>query len=219
MSLRHARITTALGLFLISLAATANAAVLWDQSAISFAPTAPGIYNGLFTGFGGATSYCVNDVTVPAGGWTINTITEYFSNQTFANMQVSAPTGYLIIMPKTGTLPVGAPTTTTVPLTWVATTQGIQAIYVMTAAGLNVVLAPGDYWIGVSPITPVDNFNGNNLQWPALNLMGSSIATYDGSSWSDVYPGYDGAFKLEGSGGGATPTAGTSWGKLKALYR
>jgi len=219
MSLRHARITAALALLLVSVASAVHATTLWDQSAISFSSSAPGIYNGKFTGFGGSTSYCLNDVTVPAGGWTINTITEYFSNETFADMQLTAPNGYLIIMPKTGSLPVGAPTTTTVPLTWVATTQGVQSVYVMTASGLNVNLAAGDYWITVAPITPVDNFNGNNLQWPALTTLGAPVATYNGATWSDLYPGYDGAFKIDGTGGGATPTRAGTWGSLKALYR
>ena len=219
MSLRHARNTAALGLLLLSLAGAAQAAVLWDQSAISFSPSAPGIYNGKFTGFGGSTSYCVNDVTVPAGGWTISVITEYFSNQTFADMQLTAPNGNLIIMPKTGTMPVGTPTVTTIPLTWTATTQGIQAVYVMTTGNLNLNLAAGDYWITVSPITPVDNFNGNNLQWPALNHYGADVATFNGAAWVSYYPGYDGAFMIEGVAGGATPTKAGTWGSLKALYR
>ena len=219
MSLRHARITMALGLLMLSTAVAAHADVLWDQSAITFSQSAPGIYNGKFTGFGGSTSYCANDVTVPAGGWTISTITEYFSNDTFANMQSTAPTGYLIVMPKTGSLPVGAPTTTTIALTWTPTTQGIEAVYVMTTPNLNLALAPGDYWITVAPITPVDNFNGNNLQWPALNFSGAPVATYNGSTWSDIYGSYDGAFKIEGTSGGATPTHNPTWGGLKALYR
>ncbi len=220
MSLRHARLTMALGLLLVALAATtATASVLWDQSAISFSPSAPGIANGKFTGFGGYTFYSVNDVTVPAGGWTINTITSYWSDWTGVDMNVKAPTGYLIVVPKTGALPSGTPTTTTIPLSWVDTAQSGQGVYVMTAAGLNVALAAGDYWITVAPITPVDNFNGNNNMWPALNYSGAPVATWGGSSWSDQYGNYDVAMKIEGVDGGATPTANGSWGQLKALYR
>ena len=184
MSLRHARITMALGLLL-----------------------------------GGYTFYSVNDVTVPAGGWTINTFTSYWSDWEGVNMNVKAPTGNLIIVPKTGSLPTGTPTTTTVALSWVDTSQSGQGVYVMTAAGLNVVLAPGDYWITVAPNVPVDNFNGNNNMWPALNYSGAPVATWGGSSWSDQYGSYDGAFMIQGTDGGATPTHDTSWGGLKALYR
>jgi hypothetical protein len=219
MSLRHARITMALALLMLSLAAVSNAAVLWDQSAISFSTSAPAVANGKFTGFGGYTFYSVNDVTVPAGGWTINTITSYWSDWTGVDMNVAAPTGNLIVVSKTGALPSGTPTTTTIPLSWVDTAQSGQGVYVMTAAGLNVVLAAGDYWITVAPITPFDNFNGNNAMWPALNYSGAPVATWYAGSWSDQYGNYDAAMKIEGTSGGATPTANRSWGQLKALYR
>ena len=219
MSLRHARITTALALLLVSLASAASAATLWDQSAISFSPNAPAIQNGKFTGFGGGNFFSVNDVTVPAGGWTVTTITEYFSDWEGVDMQAKAPNGVLILMPKTGAMPVGAPSTsTTVPLTWTDTVQSGQGVYVMVASGLNLVLAPGDYWITVSPICPIDNFFGNNAQWPALTTLGASVATYD-TAWNSYYAGFDGAFKIEGFEGAATPTRNSSWGSLKALYR
>ena len=220
MSLRHARLTMALGLLLVALAATsATASVLWDQSAISFSPSAPGILNYNFTGFGGYTFYSLDDVTVPAGGWTINTITSYWSDWQGVDMNVKSPTGNLIIIPKTGSLPVGTPTTTTVPLTWVDTAQSGQGVYVMTAAGLNVTLPAGDYWITVAPNGKVDNFNGNNQLWPALNYSGAPVATWYAGSWADQYGNYDAAMKIEGVDGGATPTANRSWGQLKSLYR
>jgi hypothetical protein len=219
MSLRHARATAVFGLSLLAFAASANAAVLWDQSAISFNPNAPGIVNSKLTGFGGGNFYTVNDVTVPAGGWTINSITEYFSDWAGVDMNIKAPSGNLIVMAKTGALPVGAPTLTSVPLVWTDTIQSGQGVYVMVTSGLNIALAPGDYWIGVAPTQAVDSFNGNNSAWPALNKLGNDCATYGNPSWAGLYSGYDSAFKVEGVTGGATPTATSTWGGLKALYR
>jgi hypothetical protein len=218
MSLRHARITTALALLLLSLATVGNAAVLWDQSAIDFGSNAPGVQNYNFIGFGGFQFFCVNDVTVPAGGWTINTITEYYSDWQGVDMNITAATGNLIIMPKTGSLPSGTPTTTAVALTWVDTSQSGQGVYVMTCAGLNVNLPAGSYWITVAPNARYDSFFGNNLQWPSA-MVGSPVATWYAGSWSGLYGNYDGAFKIEGVDGGATPTHSGSWGQLKSLYR
>jgi hypothetical protein len=217
MSLRHARILAITGGLLLALAAAAQAAVLWDQSAIDFSPTAPGIADGRFTGLGGYTDYSVNDVTVPASGWVVTTITEYFSDWQGVNMNTKAPTGSLIVVPKSGSLPSGTPGTTTVSLTWVDTSQSGQGVYVMTAANLNLSLAPGDYWITVAPTAPVDNFNGNNLQWPSL-LQGSAVATFNGTSWSNLYGSRDGAFRIDGTLG-PTATHNGTWGAIKSLYR
>jgi hypothetical protein len=219
MFLRHARITAAALLTLVSTAAIAHADLLWDQSAISTSPSAPSVVNSRLTGFGGGNYYTVEDVTVPAGGWTITSITEYFSNYTLANMQTKAPNGLLIYFPKTASVPNVTPTTTQVALTWTSTTISNQPVYVCAANNLNVVLAPGDYWITVSPIQSVDNFNGNNEQWPSTTHYGNDCATYSsGSSWSNTYPGYDGAFRIDGALGSATPTRSGTWGALKALY-
>ena len=203
-----------------SVATCSGAAVLWDQSAISFSSSAPGIANSYYTGFGGGPFYALNDITVGGAGWNVTTITEYFSDWAGVDMNVKAPTGYLIVMPKTGAVPTGTPTTTTVPLTWVDTAQSGQGVYVMTAAGLNLDLLPGDYWITVAPVQRLDSFNGNNSGWPALSVVGSPVATYDGS-WADhnIYGNYDSAFMLEGSLLLPTAAKTQSWGGLKALYR
>jgi hypothetical protein len=217
MFLRHSKIVAAAALLLASSAMAAGAAVLWDQSPLDLA--AAGIANSKSPGFGGFTTYSVNDVTVPASGWTINTITEYYSDWTYWS-NANAGTGYLIIMPKTGSLPVGAPSLTTiVPLTWVDTVISGQGVNVMTAAGLSVVLPAGSYWITVSPIAPNDPFNGPDLQWPSSVHSGAAIASYD-TAWHNFYGSTgEGAFKIDGLLGGATPTIHGSWGSLKALYR
>jgi hypothetical protein len=220
MFLRHARVAMAAATLMLSFAVAAQADVLWDQSAIDFSPSAPAVVNSRLTGFGGGNYYTVEDVTVPAAGWTITSYTQYFSDYTFANMQFKAPNGLLMYFPKTGALPNVTPTTTTVPLTWTQTVIDGQAVYICQALGLNVALAQGDYWITVSPIQSVDNFNGNNEQWPAATHVGNDCATYGGgTSWSNFYAGYDGAFRIDGILGGATPTHAGTWGALKALYR
>lgn len=219
MSLRHARLSTFFALLLVSLAAVSNAAVLWDQSNIDFGTSAPGIMNYNFTGFGGFQFYCVNDVTVPSGGWTINQITEYYSDWQGVDMNITSATGNLIIMPKSGSLPAGTPTSTPVSLSWVDTSVSGQGVYVMTCAGLNVNLPAGDYWITVAPNGHYDAFFGNNLQWAALGMVGSPVATWYSGSWSDQYGDYDGAMLIEGIAGGTTPTHNGTWGALKSLYR
>ena len=51
------------------------------------------------------------------------------------------------------------------------------AVRARTFSILNVTLPAGDYWITVAPNGKVDNFNGNNQLWPALNYSGAPVAT------------------------------------------
>jgi hypothetical protein len=209
-------LVAAVAALLVCLASAAGAAVLWDQSALD--PNGNSIPNSKSPGFGGFTIYSVNDITVPASGWVINSISSYWSDWNYSWYSGGAPTGYLIIMPKTGSVPVGTPSTSTVvALTWVDGAVGPN-IGTMTAGGLNVPLVPGDYWITVSPIGPA-GIDGANLQWPSTTHLGSDVSAFDTGAWHAYNPGEDGAFKIEGQSNDPTPSLHSTWGSIKALYR
>jgi MYXO-CTERM domain-containing protein len=191
---------------------SAQADVLWDQSAISLgAPISYANWTKT-SGFGQREAYGMSDVTVPASGWTIQSISVYMGTLAF-----NAPTtATLNIFPKTGSLPTAAnnprPTASggsglTVPVSVLGfeiNGNSGQFANEVTASGLNIVLAPGDYWIGLTP-RYVGSTSDN--QWPALTTYGNNqavrFATPLDAAWSDnaVLGGLqsgDGAIKIQG---------------------
>jgi hypothetical protein len=197
-------------LSLLSLASTPGAEVLWDQSTLDL--NGPGIANSYSPGFGGFVIHGVDDVTVTGSGWTVESITQYYSSWNF-DWPGAVTTGYLHIAPKTGALPTFDPTTDVqVPMT-AAFLNG--DVITVTASGLSVPLAPGDYWIGITPVAPA-GISGANLQWPA-QPVGVDMASYDGTAWTNFYPGWDGAMTVEGMRPVSVDEA--SWGGIKSLYR
>lgn len=206
-------VSAALGL-LLGLAASANATVLWDQSTI--APAGPGITSCYASGFGGAIAYSVNDVTVPASGWVITKVTQYYSGFN-AGWVGGITQGYLTIIPKSGSLPTGTPSTTLIPMSgsWDAAQTALLGQDVMdVVANVSISLPPGDYWIGLSPKATA-GIDGINQVWPAATV-GAQVATYSGSSWSNAFGNWDMSQLIEGDF--PTPTQSTTWGALKALY-
>jgi uncharacterized protein (TIGR03382 family) len=196
-------------LTLAVLASAANAAVLWDQSALDTGQTSVGLLNTVSPGFNGMVIFDVNDVTVPAGGWTIQSISSYFT--TFNSAGTSA---VLNVFPKSGNLPlatdnpkaspIGSGTTVAVSSNeFVFNSQGIREY---TASGLNIVLAPGEYWIGLTPVQPTGPFGADN-QWSTTSPMGVGSAGRSddfGPNWFN-YGGLagaastlDGAMKIQG---------------------
>lgn len=192
----------------------AQADVLWDQSAISLDPNAPGLANHTQTsGFGQREAYGLTDVTVPAGGWTIQSISVYMS--TYAFSSVTGAT--LNVFPKTSALPTAANnprlaanggTGTLVPVTVIGfeiNGNSGQFANEVTASGLNITLAAGDYWIG---LTPKYQGGDSDNQWPALNPYGvgqvSRFAAPLDAGWSSSTSVYgdahlDGAMKINGT--------------------
>ncbi len=193
-------------------AAAASADILWDQSAIDLNSTISLANWTKTSGFGQREAYGMSDVTVPAGGWTIQSITVWAGTLAFND-----PTSAILnIFPKTSSLPTAADNPRLVAnggtgITVAAVTSVIQIngnsgqfAREITSSGLNVVLAPGDYWIGLTP-----RFSGSSTdnQWPALSQYGDSqavrFATPLDAAWSDNAallgaPATDGAILIEG---------------------
>lgn len=91
----------------------------------------------------------MDDVAVGATGWTINSVIYYYYLDT-GTPPVSG-TALLNIFWETGSLPTSADNPvsgTTVNITYNAIDSNL---YTLTASGLNIILSPGDYWIGLTP--------------------------------------------------------------------
>lgn len=172
-------VTGAIGLMLA--AGAANAAVLWDQSAIDTSPTGQGLFNTISPGFNGSVVFGVSDVTVPAGGWTIQSVSTYYTSFNFPG----GTSAVLNIFSKSGGVPIAvndpraSPTGngTTVPVTATDLVVDFQGVREYTASGLNIVLAPGDYWIGLTPVQPGGPF-GADFQWSTTSHSGSNQAAW-----------------------------------------
>ncbi len=188
--------------------------ILWDQTA-----GYEGWQQGFFNAIAGAppfgsTMYTVNDIVVPAGGWTVDTYRIYYDgfDASWAGAVTSA---VLYLEPKTGSLPIGDPSTgTTVAVT--ATILG-NGFLELTATGLGLVIAEGEYWIGLTPFAP----NSDNIH-VSVPAVGDDSPTYDAGGfpmpmWGSWAPGLDGAILIEGMGPVANEAA--SLGTVKALYR
>jgi len=179
---------------LLTLAGAAQADILWNQLPAYDSQTLPAFPDRVT---GSDAIFAVSDVTVPAGGWTIQSVSTYFSDLSFNPTVTSA---VLNIFPKTGAVPTAAndprpsPTgqgTLTVPVD-VRSIGGAtqQPVMIITADGLNINLSPGDYWIGLTPTLNSGPF-GSDLHWPALSIIGSQSAArgYDqfgGFPWTSV---------------------------------
>jgi hypothetical protein len=199
--------TITLSLLLSLIAGASGAMVLWDQSV--FDPNGPGIANSHSPGFNGFVIHSVNDVTVDAT-WNVQSITQYYSSWNFNWGSIS--TGYLHIAPKTGALPTFNPTTDVqVPMT--ATL--VDGVFVVSATGLNIDLAAGEYWMGITPVAPA-GISGANLQW-AAPIVGDAIASHENGAWHNYYAGYDGAILVEGER--PVSVDSSTWGSIKSLYR
>lgn len=201
---------------LLALSTNAHAMVLWDQSTI--APAGPGIAASNSPGFGGVFMHSVDDVTVPASGWVVTKITQYYS--AFEPNWTGITQGFINVQPKSGSLPTSNPVTVQSPMSCVvdaAQTALLGQTVFAVSATVSLNLAPGDYWIGLTP-TKSATINGVNLMWPSAQV-GDPVANFQSTvgPWKNTnYPGWDGAFKVEGD----LPVAAqnSTWGNLKAHY-
>lgn len=176
----------------LALAASANADVLWNQPPAFDDFSLPGFPNRVT---GSDAIFAVTDITVPAGGWTVQSVSTYFSDLSFNPTVTSA---VLNIFPKTGALPTAANDprpigqgTLVVPVD-VRDAGGAsqQPVMIITAAGLNINLAAGSYWIGLTPTLNSGPF-GSDSHWPAASVIGEQSAArgYDmfgGFAWTGV---------------------------------
>ncbi len=198
-------------LVLAGLAGASHADILWDQSALDTSPTGQGLFNTVSPGFNGVVIFGVSDVVVPAGGWTIQSVTTYYSSFTFPG----GTSGVLNVFPKSGALPVAVNDPraspigngTLVDVTATDTVVDFQGVREYTASGLNIVLAPGEYWIGLTPVQSSGPF-GADSQWSSTTSHGVGQAAWSmdfgfPSGWFDYgtlsgIAVHEGAIKITG---------------------
>jgi hypothetical protein len=204
---------------LAALAQTAGAEVLWDQS--DFDPMGAGFFNSESGSppFG-LTMFSVCDITVDSE-WTVDSITQYYSALDPAWGDAIFE-GYLHVFAKTGPLPVDdVDDPTTSPLVSMTGVFDTDHIVVM-ASGLDLTLAAGEYWIGITPIAP-GGVMGPELHLASATLIGDATASYDPYSspnppaWMNFTPDTDAALTIEGDLVVATDEM--TWGGVKSLYR
>ena len=203
------------------LTAPAGATVLWDQS--DYDEFGAGYFNSVSGGppFG-ITMYGVCDVTVTGTGWNVDTITQWYSFLD-ASWGTAITQGHLHVFPKTGPLPIDGTDDPAISVLVPMTGAMDGPTWAVSATGLSLNLAPGSYWIGLTPIAPSGPF-GPEIHMSSLTHLGDDTASFDPfgsfgppSSWFVMNPGVDASIRVEGSA--PTPVDGTSWAQLKALYR
>jgi len=183
------------------LAAGASADVLWDQSQINGqAGGAPNTISG--SPPFGSTIYAYNDIAVGGGGWTVNSISVYFSALGFDDWTQVVTSARLNIftnaggaLPSAGDNPGLGPNAQIVDVSVTAGSFdagpgfGLQQMYIVTASGLNINLAAGDYWIGLTPLAP-SGFFGPETNWAAASVYGQNTALW--SRYADPLGGIPG---------------------------
>ena len=213
------RLSLALAAALVLAMATgASAQVLWDQS--EFDAFGPGFFNAESGSppFG-STNHTVNHVTAP-GNWHMTKITIYMTG-TDPNFAAGIFQGYLHVWPKTGPLPAEDPAVTpVVPMTGTVVAGPNGDIIEVSTVGLDMMLAPGEYWIGITPIAAAGPF-GPEFQMAATSQYGDASASYDvfgfpAPMWMNMNAGVDAAIMIEGSG--PVPNDSRSVGSIKAQF-
>ena len=209
-------------LTVLAAAGAAPAAVLWDQSDYDAQGMASWFdsVSGCFPF--GSTVHAANDIHV----WDHVTIQRITTWYTPFNFDTGAGTeAYLYITPKTGDLPVDA---TDLPqqggtLVGITVTQNPDnGMWIVVADGLSVSLAPGDYWVSLTPILPSGPWGGDT-HLRALSAWGVPSAYYEycgegASTWTAVPDSGDLSLLIEGTVD-IVPTESTTWGGAKALFR
>ncbi|NUQ68134.1 MAG: hypothetical protein HUU18_07645 [Phycisphaerales bacterium] len=209
----------AIGMVMALAGAAQAQTTLWDQSQLDW--NASGFYNSISGSppFG-STVYTVADVTVPAGGWTMTSISMYYS-QILGDWSQSVTQGRLYVQPKTGAMPTINPGGSLIPMSAVLFFDPIvqQAYAEVTASGLSIPLAAGEYWIGITPSAAAGPW-GPELGIASANPTGTNSRSFAvggfPSGWQDTT--VDAAIKIRG-----IPTPGTlgllAMGSLAAVRR
>jgi MYXO-CTERM domain-containing protein len=173
-----------------AMAGAARADVLWDQSAHGTST----IHNeapATASGFSPSVKYYgLSDVTVPAGGWTIDSITIYCAANVWTADGVVTQ-GVLNFFPKSSALPGSAndprPSPTGLGTTVSVTQTLLGGVNTITASGLSSVLAAGDWWVGLTPIGPGST---GDAQFVANSFVGAPQAATKinpGGSWGGAW--------------------------------
>ena len=201
----------------------AHADVLWDRS--SFDAFGPGFFNVESGGppFG-MTMHTVNHVTVGMNGWTIESISTYYSalDPVWGG---SIASGFLHVFDKTGALPSDG--------TDDPTASGVVAMsgtlngdhFVVSATGLSIELDPGEYWIGITPSAASGPFGPEihlaSVDAPAADDSASyDVFAFPGPpAWFNFNPGVEASILIEGTEGKPVSVDDSTWGAIKVLYR
>ncbi len=183
-------------------------AVLWDQS--DYDPNGTNVIDQEFGDFPTYSTYQVHDFTVPSPGWNITAVSTYFTTS-FGNWSPAITQARINLYPKTGEFPYAAEDPSAgfvVPVT--LTNLGSAWKLTADTSGLEAFqnLAPGECWIGLTPIADFGAF-GQEFHWLSASPVGTPSAIRNpgggfglGTQWGDyslfgLTPG-DGAFLLEG---------------------
>ncbi|UCD75481.1 MAG: hypothetical protein JSV91_00905 [Phycisphaerales bacterium] len=189
---------------------TASADVLWDQSNVDAAVNA--IVDQEFGDFPDYSSYMVDDVTVGGPGWNITKITVYFTDNP---AWVGNHMGRLNIFDNPGGFPAEPGNSGEM----VDVTIGYGAYGLEVVANVDIDLAPGNYYIGLTPILDFGTYGqafhqaapiqGTNTLW-----QNPGGAFGYGTDWTYAYvldstfvwqDNYDMAILIEGT---AVPAPG-----------
>jgi hypothetical protein len=187
----------------IALGQLCGAQPLWDQSDYNL--NVPGFFN-VESGSPpfGLTQHAVNDVVVGGGGWIVDSITNYYGAADPA-WGGAITQGHLHVFDKTSGLPVnGLNDPTTSPLIAMSAVLVGGDHFELTASGLALSLAPGEYWIGITPLAP-SGFFGPEPHLASNTLVGDATASYDPfafpgpPAWFNFNPGVDAAIQINGT--------------------
>jgi hypothetical protein len=225
MRSRHTGLVAAAAVLLLSLASTAQAAVLWDQS--NWNPNGEGSLNLNSTSCsqisGNTKAHTASDVHFD-GPVTITSVKIY---ETFGNVE-TATMAYLHIEPKTGPFPTAPTSVVTAaanfkPITISYETVNSVQTVVVTCPNLNIALPAGDYWVSLTPRHSRGVFPYAVHRVTTGPILGDPTRVLDActenSNWLTPLnpPSYDYAIKIEGDR--PVPAIPSSWGGVKAFYR
>ena len=221
MSSRHSGLLAVTMVLLASLATSANAAVLWDQSNWNVA-NPDGSLNLSSTSCsqisGNTKLHTANDVSF-AQPVIINTVRIY---ESAGNVQ-AATQAYLWIAPKTGPVPTASSADVNNAANIVSITSAVVGgAVVVTATGLNIALPAGDYWVSLTPRHSRGIFPYSIHYITSGPIVGSPTYSIEAcvvnSNWLQVLPTpNDYAIKIEGEL--PVPAIQSTWGGVKSLYR
>jgi hypothetical protein len=193
-----------------------QAGVLWYQAPNT---SVPAYVDQEFPDHSTFSTYQVHDVTVDPGGWTIQSITGYYTVG-WGSWPATASVR-LNIFSKTGSLP-GSGDDPTAGTVYAANLSVAGGSTLVTAGGLSINLAAGDYWIGLTPIFAFDTYGQEYHQqaaavvddYTALRNPGGGF--FFGTDWGTYaligQSPADGAILIEGTSG-AIPEPAT-WSLL-----
>jgi hypothetical protein len=183
-----------------------QADILWNQPP-STDPQIPAIVDQVWPDYPLDSTYQVHDVEVGAAGWTIQSITTYYTKG-YGDWPTGAVEVQLNIFPKNDSLP-GDGDDPVNGGQYTAMISNDSAMTFITLGGLNISLMEGDYWIGMTPILLYDVY-GQEYHIQTETVVGDFSAVRNpgggfgyGTAWNTYtlfnYDPGDGAILIEGT--------------------